>query len=226
MTNISIRQTVINNVQTLVKADKAFENGDKKQSVARYDLAVALAMFASRTKPDLVVNKKDKEAWSKEFGLDELSKSSRAKVTQISYNPETLKIAKASEDVAECKAKLDKQFSTFKTKELKDGKTETSKYVDASTFRGLAKALPKQAQDKPDLEKKLNQESEGASKVFMRIARKLAEKSTSQLLEIEKLMDSQEQVTEDKLHIPNPATIERFSNALPSTVSNWMQIPK
>lgn len=223
MTNISIRQTVINNVQTLVKADKAFENGDKKQSVARYDLAVALAMFASRTKPSLDVDKKDKEAWSKEFGLDELSKSSRGKVTQISYNPETLKIAKASEDVSECKAELDKQFSTFKTKELKDGKTETSKDVDATTFRGLSKALPKQVQDKPSLEDTLNQESDGDSKVFFSIVRKLATRSTAQLLEIEKLMNDQGDVSEEEMHIPNPATIDRFSKSLPSTVSNWMK---
>ena len=223
MSNNSIRQTVINNVQNLVKADKAFENGDKKQSVARYDLAVALAIFASRTKPSLVINNEDKKAWSKEFGLDALSKSSRAKVTQISYNPETLTIAKASEDVAECKAKLDKQFSTFKTKELKDGKTETSKDVDATTFRGLAKALPKQAQDKPDLENKLNQESEGATKIFFRILRKLSKCSTSQLLEIEANLDGQKPVKEDEMHIPNPATIERFDKSLPSTVSNWMK---
>jgi hypothetical protein len=223
MSNNSIRQTVINNVQNLVKADKAFENGDNKQSVARYDLAVALAIFASRTKPSLVINNEDKKAWSKEFGLDALSKSSRAKVTQISYNPETLKIAKDSEDVAECKAKLDKQFSTFKTKELKDGKTETSKDVDATTFRGLAKALPKQAQDKPDLENKLNQESEGATKIFFRILRKLSKCSTSQLLEIEANLDGQKPVKEDEMHIPNPATIERFDKSLPSTVSNWMK---
>jgi len=220
MSNNSIRQTVINNVANLVKADKAFENGDKKQSVARYDLAVALAMFASRTKPSLDINKEDKKSWSKEFGLDGLSKSSRAKVTQISYNPETLKIAKSSEDISEVIAKLDMNFSTFKTNEESG---ETTKEVDATTFRGLSKSLPKQAQDKPDLESKLNQESDGASKVFMRIARKLAWKSTAQLLEIEKLMDSQEQVKEDETHIPNPATIERFSNALPSTVSNWMK---
>ena len=222
MTNQNFRQTVINDVQSLVKADKSFEKGDKVQGVARYDLAVSLAMFASRLKPSLVIDKNDKNSWRKEFGLDVLSKSSRAKVTQVSYNTETLRIAKASKDISECKDNLHFEFSVYDNKE-DDPKSHVEPSLDATTFRGLSKALPKNVQDKADLETSLNQKSQGASKVFLRVARKLADKSTAQLLEIEKVMDGQDQVGEDELHIPNPATIEKFSKSLPSTVSNWMK---
>jgi archaellum component FlaC len=226
MSNNSIRQTVINNVQTLVKADKAFENGDNKQSVARYDLAVALAIFASRTKPSLVINNEDKKAWSKEFGLDALSKSSRAKVTQISYNPETLKIAKDSEDVAECKAKLDKQFSTFKTKELKDGKTETSKDVDATTFRGLAKALPKQIQDKvaksEKTEQDLNQQTSGDSKIFFTIIRALLEMDMSRLKKTLEFVRSLSKTPQNEIVLP-ANVIDQVSDKLPNAFAPWMK---
>ena len=222
MTNQNFRQTVINDVQSLVKADKSFEKGDKVQGVARYDLAVSLAMFASRLKPSLVIDKNDKNSWRKEFGLDELTKSSRAKVTQQAYHPKVLEFAKQSQDVRELLTKLDKEFSVYADKDAKQN-PNAEKDLDATTFRGLSKALPKNVQDKMDLETSLNQKSQGASKVFFRVARKLADKSTAQLLEIEKLMDSQEQVKEDELHIPNPATIEKFSQALPSTCSNWMK---
>ena len=130
----TFRQDVINTAQTLIKADVAFDKKDKAQGVARLELAMALAMFVSRTKPSLDIDKNDKNSWRKEFGLDD-----------------------------------------------------------------------------------------GDSKVFFRVGRKLATRSTAQLLEIEKLMDEQGDVSEEEMHIPNPATIDRFSKALPSTVSNWMK---
>jgi len=221
MTN-TFRQDVITSAETLIKADVAFGKRDKAQGVARLELALALALFVSRIKPSLVIDKNDKNSWRKEFGLDELTKSSRAKVTQQAYHPKVLEFAKQSQDVRELLTKLDKEFSVYVDKDAKQS-SHAEKDLDATTFRGLSKALPKNVQDKPDLENKLNQESDGASKVFMRIARKLANKSTAQLLEIEKVMDGQDQVGEDELHIPNPATIEKFSKSLPSTVSNWMK---
>tara|TARA_R110000787_G_scaffold83642_1_gene179858 strand:+ start:372 stop:1037 length:666 start_codon:yes stop_codon:yes gene_type:complete len=221
MTN-TFRQDVITSAETLIKADVAFGKRDKAQGVARLELAMALALFVSRIKPSLVIDKNDKNSWRKEFGLDELTKSSRAKVTQQAYHPKVLEFAKQSQDVRELLTKLDKEFSVYVDKDAKQS-SHAEKDLDATTFRGLSKALPKNVQDKPDLENKLNQESDGASKVFMRIARKLANKSTAQLLEIEKVMDGQDQVGEDELHIPNPATIEKFSKSLPSTVSNWMK---
>lgn len=221
MTN-TFRQDVITSAETLIKADVAFGKRDKAQGVARLELAMALALFVSRIKPSLVIDKNDKNSWRKEFGLDELTKSSRAKVTQQAYHPKVLEFAKQSENIGELVTKLDKEFSVYVDKDAKQS-SHAEKDLDATTFRGLSKALPKNVQDKPDLENKLNQESDGASKVFMRIARKLANKSTAQLLEIEKVMDGQDQVGEDELHIPNPATIEKFSKSLPSTVSNWMK---
>ena len=222
MTNSTFRQNVITSAQTLIKADVAFGKRDKAQGLARYELAMDLAMFVSRTKPSLVIDKNDKNSWRKEFGLDELTKSSRAKVTANAYHPKVLEFAKQSENIGELVTKLDKEFSVYVDKDAKQS-SHAEKDLDATTFRGLSKALPKNVQDKPDLENKLNQESDGASKVFMRIARKLANKSTAQLLEIEKVMDGQDQVGEDELHIPNPATIEKFSKSLPSAVSNWMK---
>jgi hypothetical protein len=226
MTNISIRQIVINNVATLVKADAVYAKGDKVQSVARYDLAIALAMFASSKRPSLVINKEDKKAWSKELGLDGLSKSSRAKVTQISYNPETLKIAKSSEDVAECKSKLDEQFTTFKTKELKDGTTEKSKDVDASTFRGLAKALPKQEQDKvaksEKTEQDLNKQTSGDSKIFFTIIRALLEMDMSRLNKTLEFVRSLSKTPQNEVVLP-ASVIDQVSDKLPNTFASWIK---
>ena len=221
MTN-TLRQDVITTAQTLIKADVAFDKKDKAQGVARLELAMALAMFVSRTKPSLDIDKNDKNSWRKEFGLDELTKSSRAKVTANAYHPKVLEFAKQSQDAQELISKLDKEFSVYADKNADQG-SHADKELDATTFRGLSKALPKQVQDKPSLEDTLNQESDGDSKVFFRVGRKLATRSTAQLLEIEKLMDEQGDVSEEEMHIPNPATIDRFSKALPSTVSNWMK---
>ena len=163
----TFRQDVINTAQTLIKADVAFDKKDKAQGVARLELAMALAMFVSRTKPSLDIDKNDKNSWRKEFGLDELTKSSRAKVTANAYHPKVLEFAKQSQDAQELISKLDKEFSVYADKNADQG-SHADKELDATTFRGLSKALPKQVQDKPSLEDTLNQESDGDSKVFRR----------------------------------------------------------
>lgn len=149
-------------VDELVSFDADVNQSSEKQSTVRFDLTFLVGCHIVGLYPQLdqvgyQLEQKDKSAVNAECfsALKEAgktipaSKDSIKKMGQGIFNPDFLKICFSVDgDVAKAKAKAKKDL-TVKV----DGKVK----VDAGTFKGLVKALPKQDQGKASQTDKVDQ---------------------------------------------------------------------
>jgi hypothetical protein len=225
----NLKQTIVNQVETLNKLDASVEKQTGKQSMSRRELAVLTSLYAAKTCDLSKFDEKAKRAVNKEI-LDTVGKDSKKKIGQVAFNPVMLSVAKVAVDKfnsgeiseEEVLPYLESLIVQNFQKVSEDGKTIN----DVSTHKGLNASLPKEDQNKASKSEKteqdLNKQTLGDSKIFFAIIRDLLQMDMSRLKKIQQFILSLDDPAEDEIVLP-ASVIDQVSDKLPNAFASWMK---
>ena len=225
----NLKQTIVNQVETLNKLDASVEKQTGKQSMSRRELAVLTSLYAVKTHDLSTFDEKAKRAVNKEI-LDTVGKDSKKKIGQVAFNPVMLSVAKVAVDKfnsgeiseEEVLPYLESLIVQNFQKVDDDGKTTN----DVSTHKGLNASLPKEDQNKASTSEKteqdLNKQTLGDSKIFFAIIRDLLQMDMSRLKKIQQFILSLDDPAEDEIVLP-AEVINQVSDKLPNAFASWMK---
>lgn len=225
----NLKQTIVNQVETLNKLDASVEKQTGKQSLSRRQLAVLTSLYTAKTCDLSKFDEKAKRAVNKEI-LDTVGKDSKKKIGQVAFNPVMLSVAKAAVDKfnsgeiseEEVLPYLESLIVQNFQKVDDDGKTIN----DVSTHKGLNASLPKEDQNKASKSEKteqdLNKQTLGDSKIFFAIIRDLLQMDMSRLKKIQQFIISLDDPAEDEIVLP-ASVIDQVSDKLPNAFASWMK---
>ena len=225
----NLKQTIVNQVETLNKLDASVEKQTGKQSMSRRELAVLTSLYTAKTCDLSKFDEKAKRAVNKEI-LDTVGKDSKKKIGQVAFNPVMLSVAKVAVDKfnsgeiseEEVLPYLESLIVQNFQKVGDDGKTIN----DVSTHKGLNASLPKEDQNKASKSEKteqdLNKQTLGDSKIFFAIIRDLLQMDMSRLKKIQEFIISLDDPAEDEIVLP-ASVIDQVSDKLPNAFASWMK---
>ena len=225
----NLKQTIVNQVETLNKLDASVEKQTGKQSMSRRELAVLTSLYTAKTCDLSKFDEKAKRAVNKEI-LDTVGKDSKKKIGQVAFNPVMLSVAKVAVDKfnsgeiseEEVLPYLESLIVQNFQKVGDDGKTIN----DVSTHKGLNASLPKEDQNKASKSEKteqdLNKQTLGDSKIFFAIIRDLLQMDMSRLKKIQQFIISLDDPAEDEIVLP-ASVIDQVSDKLPNAFASWMK---
>jgi len=225
----NLKQTIVNQVETLNKLDASVEKQTGKQSMSRRELAVLTSLYTAKTCDLSKFDEKAKRAVNKEI-LDTVGKDSKKKIGQVAFNPVMLSVAKVAVDKfnsgeiseEEVLPYLESLIVQNFQKVDDDGKTIN----DVSTHKGLNASLPKEDQNKASKSEKteqdLNKQTLGDSKIFFAIIRDLLQMDMSRLKKIQEFIISLDDPAEDEIVLP-ANVIDQVSDKLPNAFASWMK---
>ena len=225
----NLKQTIVNQVETLNKLDASVEKQTGKQSMSRRELAVMTSLYTAKTCDLSKFDEKLKRAVNKEI-LDTVGKDSKKKIGQVAFNPVMLSVAKVAVDKfnsgeiseEEVLPYLESLIVQNFQKVDDDGKP----YNDVTTHKGLNASLPKEDQNKASKSEKteqdLNKQTLGDSKIFFAIIRDLLKMDMSRLKKIQEFIISLDDPAEDEIVLP-ASVIDQVSDKLPNAFASWMK---
>ena len=225
----NLKQTIVNQVETLNKLDASVEKQTGKQSMSRRELAVLTSLYAVKTHDLSTFDEKAKRAVNKEI-LDTVGKDSKKKIGQVAFNPVMLSVAKVAVDKfnsgeiseEEVLPYLESLIVQNFQKVGDDGKAVN----DVTTHKGLNASLPKEDQNKASTSEKteqdLNKQTLGDSKIFFAIIRDLLQMDMSRLKKIQQFILSLDDPAEDEIVLP-ASVIDQVSDKLPNAFASWMK---